>query len=111
MRRRDFIALLGGSAAWPRVPQEQQPMPSIGFLASASEQGSPPDFVPAFRNGLVESGYVEGRDVQVDYRWADNQYDRLPALAAELVRRRVSVIVASGGPAAAIAAKAATSTI
>jgi len=111
LRRRDFITLLGGSAAWPLVAQAQQPMPVIGFLASGSEHGSPPGFVTAFRNGLVESGYVEGRDVQVEYRWAENQYDRLPALAAEFVRRPVSIIVASGGPAAAVAAKAATSTI
>jgi putative ABC transport system substrate-binding protein len=111
MRRREFITLLGGAAAWPLVASGQQaPMPVIGFLASASEYGSR-GFVVAFRNGLLESGYVEGRDVQVEYRWADNQYDRLSALAAELVRRPVSVIVASGGPAAAIAAKAATSTI
>jgi putative tryptophan/tyrosine transport system substrate-binding protein len=85
-------------------------MPVVGFLASASEYGSH-GFVAAFRNGLVESGYVEGRDVQVEYRWADNQYDRLSSLAADLVRRSVSVIVASGGPAAPLAAKAATSTI
>ena len=115
MRRRDFITLLGGAgllcAVKARPARAQQPaIPVIGYLASASEQGSR-RFVAAFRNGLMESGYIEGRDVQVEYRWADNQYDRLPALAAELVRHPVSVIVASGGPAAPIAAKAATSII
>jgi len=112
-RRRKFLTLLGVGivAACPLAARAQQgAMPLIGFLASASEHGSR-GFVAAFRNGLAESGYVEGRDVQVEYRWADNQYDRLSALAAELVRRAVSVIVASGGPAAPIAAKAATSTI
>ena len=110
--RREFITLLcGGATSWALAARAQQgAIPVIGFLASASEHGSR-GFVAAFRNGLAESGYVEGRDVQVEYRWADNQYDRLSALAAELVRRAVSVIVASGGPSAPIAAKAATSTI
>jgi putative ABC transport system substrate-binding protein len=85
-------------------------MPVIGFLASASAAPSA-RFVAAFHQGLAESGYVEGRTVTIEYRWADNQYDRLPTLAAELVRRPVAVIVASGGPVAAVAAKVATSTI
>jgi putative ABC transport system substrate-binding protein len=111
MRRRDFIVALGGAAAWPQPARAQPPaQPVIGFLSS----GSPEPFAPqvaAFRDGLRQSGYVEGRNVAIEYRWAENQYDRLPALAAELVRRRVAVIAATGGSAAALAAKAATTTI
>jgi putative tryptophan/tyrosine transport system substrate-binding protein len=89
MRRRQFIAGLGGAAAWPVVAQAQQPaMPVIGFISLGSA-GLYQGYVAAFHKGLGETGYVEGRNVTVEYRWAENQYDRLPALAADLVRRRV----------------------
>jgi ABC-type uncharacterized transport system substrate-binding protein len=112
MIRREFVTMLGGAAvAWPWVARAQQPaMPVIGFLSSTSS-GSFSDFLRAFRQGLKDSGYVEGENVAFEYRSAENQIERLPELAAELVRRRVAVIASIGGPATASAAKAATTTI
>jgi putative ABC transport system substrate-binding protein len=111
MQRREFITLLGGAIAWPHVAHGQQSTrPVVGYLHSATSDTAA-HFVVAFRNGLKESDYVEGQNVTVEYRFAEGQYDRLAALAADLVQRKVAVIVASGGDPPALAAKAASATI
>jgi putative ABC transport system substrate-binding protein len=112
VRRREFITLLGGAAvAWPLTARAQQPaMPVIGFISSRSPSEST-GLVAAFRQGLGEMGFVEGRNLAIAFRWAEGHYDRLPALAAELVGLPVTLLFAAGGPPAAFAAKAATSTI
>jgi len=110
VRRREFIRLIGGAVAWPLAVRAQQPQPIIGFLSNSSP-GTYSDRLRAFRQGLKEVGYVEGQNVQIEYRWAEAQNDRLATLAADLVRRRVTVIVAAGGTPSALAAKAATAAI
>src|SRR5262245_20508809 len=110
MRRREFITLLvGGAAAWPPPARGQQPLPTIGFLSPTSADTNA-EYLRAFRQALAQTGYIEGRSVAIEYRWAGNQMDRLPTLAADLVRLRVAVIVAGAQP-AAFAAKAVTTTI
>src|SRR5215470_16521014 len=111
MRRREFITIIGGVAAWPIAARAQQPTtPAVGYLSSGTSAGFA-HFVDAFRKGLSETGYVEGRNVTFQFRWAEGHDDRLPALAADLVGRQVAVIAATGGLHPAVVAKAATSTI
>src|SRR5262245_8656644 len=112
MRRREFLTLLGCMSAWPLAARAQQPDPMavVGYLGTASPAAGV-QIMTALRQSLAEAGYVEGRNVEIDSHWAEGRYDRLPALAAEMVRRRVAVIIATGGTAAALAAKAATTTI
>src|SRR4029450_2977594 len=110
MRRRESIPLLGGATAWPIAARAQQPvMPVIGFLSVGTFEKNR-DYVAAFHRGLADGGFAEGRNVGIEYRWTEGQNDRLPALAADLVRRQVTVIVVASTP-ASLAAKAATQTI
>ena len=111
IRRREFITLLGGAVVWPVAAHGQQPaIPVIGFLSGVSLKTFEP-MVAAFHRGLKETGYVEGQNVTIEYRWAEGQYNQLPSLAADLVGRPVAVIAATGGPASGLAAKAATPSI
>jgi putative ABC transport system substrate-binding protein len=110
VRRRAFITLLGGAAAWPLAARAQQPLPVVGFIRFGLADAVAGN-VAAFRKGLNETGYVEGQNVTVEYHWLENRYDRLPALVADLVRRRVAVIATPANTAGTIAAKAATATI
>ena len=106
MRKRAFLGLLGGAAAWPLAVRAQQlPLPTVGYLTSLGRNDRS-DLVDALRRGLSEAGYVEGRNVAIESRFAGNQYDRLPALAADLVDRKVAVIIAGGGGVSVLAAKA-----
>jgi putative tryptophan/tyrosine transport system substrate-binding protein len=109
MNRREFITLLGGAAGWPLAAHAQQPMPVIGFLNSTSPQAWA-SFLAAFLQGLKQAGYIDGQNAVIEYRWAQNQSDRLPSLAAELVRHPVAVMVTSGGDHVVQAARAAAAT-
>jgi putative ABC transport system substrate-binding protein len=113
MRRREFITLLGGAAAaWPfAAPGQQSTMPVVGFLSASREESSREHLRPAFHQGLRQVGFVEGQNAIIEYRWANGQYDKLPAMAADLVARQVAVITTTGGTASAVAAKTATASI
>ena len=111
MRRREFITLLGGAVAWPLAARAQQPpTPVIGFLSAGTFEGNMRDYVAAFHRALTDGGFAEGRNVGIEYRWSEDHSDRLPALAEDLVRHQVAVIVTASTP-ASLAAKAATQTI
>jgi putative ABC transport system substrate-binding protein len=110
LRRREFITLVGGAAAWPLAARAQQQLPVIGILSSRS-RATDALLIAVIRQGLNDTGFVEGRNVSIEYRWAEGNYNRLAALAADLVRRKVAVIVTIGGDVAALAAKAATATL
>jgi putative ABC transport system substrate-binding protein len=110
MKRRHFLRLVGGAATWPLAARAQQAMPAIGFLHGASSQPFA-HIVAGLRQGLKEAGFTEGRNIAIEFRWAEGQYDRLPAMAADLVARRVALIVTGGGEPSAAAAKAATASI
>ena len=112
MRRREFITLVGGAAvAWPVAARsQQQPLPVIGYLSGATFEMMR-DYVAAFHRGLADEGFAEGRNVRIEYRWAEGHNDRLPALAEDLVRRQVAVIAVGGSTPASLAAKVATQTI
>jgi putative tryptophan/tyrosine transport system substrate-binding protein len=111
VNRRDLLSLVAGAAAWPLPARAQQKTPVIGYLGMIGSTGAPGPFSTALREGLGETGFVEGRNVTFEYRWAEGSYDRLPGMAADLVARKVDVIVAVGGPGPALAAKRATATI
>jgi putative ABC transport system substrate-binding protein len=111
MRRREFIVGLGSAAAWPAVARAQQPTPPVIGFVSPAAAGVSGDFVAAFRKGLGEAGYVDGQNVTVEYHWLEGQYERLPALIADLIRRRVAVLATPGNSVITLAAKAATATI
>jgi putative tryptophan/tyrosine transport system substrate-binding protein len=110
MGRREFVALLAGAAAWPVAGSAQQSLPVIGYIGTGSRE-SDAFRLPSFHQGLHEAGYVEGRNVTIEYRWAEGRNDRLPELAADLVRRQVAVIAVPASTPGALAAKAATTTI
>src|SRR5215510_6091629 len=111
LKRREFMTLLGGAAAWPLTARAQQRSPPVIGFINAGSPDAQSDRVRAFRQGLKDTGHVDGENITIEYRWGENQTDRLPSLVAELVRLQVAVIVATGGSAPALAAKAGTTTI